>query len=46
LSPAQVIQQLRSDAQAHATAINGFMGDPLHPVTGKMFGYLVWAGDY
>jgi subtilisin family serine protease len=46
LSPAQIIQKLRSDAQAHATASNGFMGDPLHPVTGKMFGYLVWAGGY
>lgn len=46
LTPAQVIQKIRSDAQAHATLSNGFTGDPLHSVSGKYFGYLVWAGGY
>ena len=46
LTPAQIVQQIRSDAAAHATASNGFTGDPLHPVTGKYFGYLAWAGGY
>jgi hypothetical protein len=46
LTPAQVIQKIRADAQAHATSSNGFNGDPLHPVSGKYFGYLVWAGGY
>lgn len=46
LSPAQVIQKLRSDAQAHATSSNGFTGDPLHPVSGRYYGYLEYAGGY
>jgi hypothetical protein len=37
---------MRSDAQAHATSANGFNGDPLRPVAGKYFGYLVWDGAY
>lgn len=45
-SPAQIIQQIRSDAQKHATATNGFIGDPSHVVTGKYFGFLAWAGGY
>jgi subtilisin family serine protease len=45
LSPAQVVQKLRSDAQAHATATNGFNGDPLHRVSGRYYGYLLWAGN-
>ena len=46
-SPAQIVQKLRSDASAHATsANNGFTGDPLHPVSGKYFGYLTWDGAY
>jgi subtilisin len=40
-TPAQVIQTMRSDAQAGATSANGFTGDPLHPVTGRYYGYLV-----
>lgn len=45
-SPSQIIQKMRSDAQAHATSSNGFTGDPFHPVSGKYFGYLVWDGNY
>ena len=46
LPPAQIIDRLRSDAAAHATAGNGFTGDPGHAVAGKYFGNLVWAGGY
>ena len=46
LTPAQIIQKLRSDAQGHATLTNGFKGDPLRSVSGKYFGYLVEDGDY
>lgn len=46
LTPAQIVQKIRADAQAHATSTNGFTGDPLHPVSGKYFGYLAWAGGY
>ncbi len=46
LSPAQIIQKLRSDAQAHATLGNGFRGDPLHPVSTRYYGFLVWDGGY
>lgn len=47
LTPASVRAKLRADAQTHATAANGFIGDPLsNPVSGKHFGYLAWAGAY
>ncbi len=49
LSPARIVQKLRSDAAAHATTTaNGFFGDPLQPVpnTNKYFGYLTWDGAY
>jgi subtilisin len=46
MTPAQVIQKIRADAQANATAANGFAGDPNHAVTGKYFGFLVSAGGY
>jgi subtilisin family serine protease len=39
MTPAQVIQKIRVDAQAHATAVNGFLGDPGHPL-GRYFGYI------
>lgn len=54
LSPAQVIQKMRDDAAAHATAANGFGGDPNLPVTlfddngvpyTPYFGHLAWAGS-
>lgn len=46
LSPARIVQKLRANAQEHATASNGFTGDPQHPVPGKYFGYVVWSGEY
>jgi subtilisin len=42
LTPAQIIQKIRSDAAAHATPDNGFMGDPMHNL-GVYFGYLASA---
>jgi hypothetical protein len=45
-TPAQIIQRIRSDAAAHATAANGFDGDPFHPVSGSYYGNLAWAGAY
>ena len=46
LAPAAIIVQVRGDAAAHATAANGFAGDPNAPVSGRYYGYLVWAGGY
>lgn len=46
LSPAQVIAKVRGEAGAFASTSNGFTGDPLHPVSGKYFGYLDYAGSY
>lgn len=46
LSPAGVIARVRSDAQAYATSLNGFLGDPFHPLTGKYYGYLAYPGGY
>lgn len=46
LGPAQAIAKLRADAAAAATTANGFAGDPLHPVSGKYFGYLATAAGY
>jgi subtilisin len=42
-TPAQVIQTMRSDAQAGATSSNGFTGDPFHPITLHYYGYLLDA---
>ena len=46
LTPAQIIQKMRSDAAAHtaATAGYGFAGDPTRPVSGRYYGYLEWVG--
>ena len=44
LSPAQVIEKMRADAAAHATAANGFVGDPLRPVSNRFYGHLAWSG--
>ena len=46
LTPSQVIAKIRSDAQANATTSNGFSGDPLRPLTGRYYGYLLNAGAY
>jgi subtilisin len=47
-TPADTIQKLRSDAAAYTQASPGFgfRGDPLRPVTGKYYGYLIRAGLY
>jgi hypothetical protein len=45
-TPADIARQLRADAQAHATAANGFAGDPRHASSGRVYGDLVWAGGY
>jgi subtilisin family serine protease len=46
LTPQQVIARVIADAKAAASPADGFLGDPLRPVTGKYFGYLVSAGGY
>jgi subtilisin len=48
LTPAQIIQKIVADATAYNTANTGygFLGDPLDPVAGKYFGYLIRAGLY
>ena len=46
LTPAQVAQRLRADAEAAAAAGWGFIGDPLRPVPGKVLGPLVTAANY
>jgi subtilisin family serine protease len=46
LTPAQVVVKLRGDAAGNATIGNSFLGDPLHPLSGKYFGYLVSAAAY
>jgi outer membrane biosynthesis protein TonB len=46
LTPAQVIDRMRSDAAAHSTEVPtfGFVGDLLRPLAGQFFGSLVWDG--
>ena len=46
LTPAQIIDRMRSDAAAHSTALPsyGFPGDLVHPIAGRSFGPLVWDG--
>jgi subtilisin family serine protease len=46
LRPAEVIARVRGDATAAATMANGFLGDPLRPLTGKAFGPLVTVAAY
>jgi subtilisin family serine protease len=45
-TPSEIVRQIRSDAAAHATAANGFAGDPRHASGGRVYGDLVWAGAY
>ena len=47
-TPAEVIQKLRSDAGQYNTANPGygFSGDPLRPVSGRYYGYLLRAASY
>jgi subtilisin family serine protease len=46
--PSQVVGKLRSDAERYnlANPAYGFAGDPIRPVTGKYYGYLIRAGLY
>ena len=46
MSPAQVIQKIRSDAQTYNSTNTGygFVGDPLRPVSGRYYGYLARVG--
>ena len=48
LTPLQIIQKILSDAAAYngATPGYGFSGDPLHPIDGRYYGYLIRAGLY
>src|SRR6185503_9052019 len=46
LAPAGVIARVRGDATAAMTLANGFLGDPLRPLAGKIFGPLVTAAPY
>ncbi|HET9010366.1 MAG TPA: S8 family serine peptidase [Gemmatimonadaceae bacterium] len=46
LTPAQIVQKLRTDAAGAATLSNGFTGDPLHPVSTRHYGYLAAPGLY
>lgn len=46
LAPRAVLARVRDDASAGAIVANGFVGDPLRPVSGKYFGPLVRAGGY
>lgn len=48
LTPAQVVQKMVADAQAYNAANPGygFTGDPIRPVTGKYYAYLIHAGSY
>lgn len=46
LAPADVVARIRADAAARATLANGFLGDPLRPLTGRVYGPLVAASAY
>ena len=46
LAPAAVIARVRADATAAMTLAGGFLGDPLRPLSGKVFGPLVSAASY
>jgi subtilisin family serine protease len=48
LTPAQIIHKIVADAAAYNTAHPeyGFTGDPLRPISGKYYGYLINASVY
>lgn len=48
LTPAQIIQKIVADVAAYTTKKPnyGFQGDPLRPISGKYYGYLIRAGLY
>ena len=47
-TPAQIIQKIVADTAAYNTTNPnyGFQGDPLHPISGKYYGYLIRAALY
>ena len=48
LTPSEIVQKMRNDAAAYNTAqpSYGFTGDPLHPVSGRYYGFLLRAALY
>jgi subtilisin family serine protease len=50
LTPARIIQKIVADAAAYNTASKnrgyGFQGDPLRPISGRYYGYLINASLY
>jgi subtilisin len=48
LGPPQIVRKIIGDAATYNTAHPdyGFAGDPLHPISGKYYGYLIRAGLY
>ncbi len=50
LTPPQIVQKIVADAASYNTARKnsgyGFQGDPLRPISGKYYGYLIRAGLY
>jgi subtilisin len=48
LTPAQIKTKIVADARTYNNANPGygFQGDPLRPITGKYYGYLIRAGLY
>ena len=50
LSPPQIVGKIVSDAAAYNTDTKnsgyGYAGDPLRPISGKYYGYLIRAGLY
>jgi subtilisin family serine protease len=48
LIPAQIIQKIVADVATYNTANTGygFRGDPLRPISGKYYGYLIRAALY
>ena len=45
LTPAQIVQKLRTQAEDHTTSRTtyGFSGDPVRPFSGRYYGYLHWT---
>jgi hypothetical protein len=44
-APATIIGQLRFDASVQPLGY-GFAGDPITPIVGRYYGYLIYAGGY
>jgi hypothetical protein len=48
LSPTQIVSKIVGDAASYngANPAYGFQGDPIRPIPGKYYGYLVRAAQY